>query len=453
MAGIEKLKELKVWVLLVSLVLRCWKRIVGGRAPADDYSLAEYSWLVPKGSPLRVSVFQPADFGHASDESLNEVLEYFFGALPAEDDVLRTTSTRARTPYDLLVLPEAYLRVATLERLLDRVQAYGLQGCIHSGLRPTGSGTHLFEASSTRELIAIIRRKGCAEEDIAQFDKWFKGAKEPNGLNLAILIARDQSGALRACLHPKLVASGPEDSLEAETAMEEGTLISRIHLAAIRITDNDITILPLICADLCGRHPRRHGRLLSPLGTFADHWRGNVQIVSTVLASPTMRGGLHMKQQFRDIFVRAAHGEYRGTFTDAFFVFANYRRVEGRDAGLSGLWCRESSMTAISSVCAPPLGGRVAAYARPPNAVKGQLLPAGDDEGWVYTELLSKTQLPKDAHWDTLGIHALIDPASGHRLASFRLHISPTGDPKSLRFSPWAVDLPGPSYAAPEAIQ
>jgi hypothetical protein len=290
----------------------------------------------------------------------------FLAALqPQEPEYLDDHHQIGRSPpadsrFDLLTFPELFLPSNSLVEILSQIaDARTPIGCVHTGLRPSGtdaSATHLFPARDiidlTRDLAKI---PNLVKTDLAPFQAWLAKQNLDHRFNIGCLFTVDAKLRLRVCLHAKMVSSRDETRPEHELDMKEANLLSLVTLTPKNKDFLPITIQPLLCSDvlnLSTNSPRNHpiDAITSERSCFRKPHADHVDVVSVATctrSTPALPGAgqLAWHHEFRDSFKRSAAEDQFRRHQFAMFALSNYRDIprptlgtQTDPGGLSGIF-------------------------------------------------------------------------------------------------------------------
>jgi hypothetical protein len=214
--------------------------------------------------------------------------------------------------------------------------------------------------SEIRSLVASLKRLSpTATEDLRGFEVWLDQQSVDGKFNVAALWTTDASGALRVCLHPKLVRSKFETNLEPEDHLTEANLLTLVTLWPTNPKFFSVTLQPLICSDAL--HLETDRAIPVPLLAVNQHAAclgerppDQIDIVSIPTCTP-QEGGVakgtgrpfrQWHQRYREAFRSAAQEGSYPRHNGAAFVLANFRSVQsGRLDGLSGVFMPRPPVT------------------------------------------------------------------------------------------------------------
>lgn len=291
--------------------------------------------------------YEPQKHGEVFDAVLRDLFYAGYENGDLAGDV--SSVIRESVEADLIVFPEAFLAAEDLIQAMKGFVAWGLQFCVHVGLRPDLSKpNHLF---SIQEIDSLLNRlktiANVNKKDLSGFERWFRKQKSGN-FNLGCMFLVDHKGNLRVCVHPKAVRAGVEFSALPDEHMTEANLLSLVTLVPSDSRYMSITIQPLICSDALSLP--RDAMISNPINAFSDSSAANfpklpadhVDIVSLSLCTPVREvasGALKQrrwKPEFESAFLDAAKLDACFRHHFASFVMANFEEIGAKKGGLSG---------------------------------------------------------------------------------------------------------------------
>lgn len=259
---------------------------------------------------------------------------------------------KERSSFDLVTFPEAFLAAEELIKCLHKVAFIPKIGCIHVGLRPSARGDHLFKQAEVQTLLDGLKAiPGVVKSDLDGLDEWIVGESVSSYFNLACVFTRDANGAIRVCIHPKVVRAKVEFSPLCSKHMTEAGLLSLITLEPVNPLFNSITVQPVICSDVLPLSTDlKHIHPLSSLGSgssaLSQRVPDHVDVVSMTVFTPVQNCGeeygttRRFHSVFRAAFAQSAtHRDYFRHHT-ATYVMANFGKSPGgaKTWGLSGVF-------------------------------------------------------------------------------------------------------------------
>jgi hypothetical protein len=210
-----------------------------------------FNWRIDRADKsYRVFVVEPPFLEPAAHTSIFNaaISRLLVPATPPVSDLAVNTPLVER--FDLVTFPEAFLPAADLVTVVRGLAGVERLGCVHVGLRPDTSASHLF---STFQLQTLVKELSAVTEvfggDIAKFRKWLSKQKQSDRFNVACLFAVDAKARIRICLHPKMVRSKFEASALPEEDMTSANVLSLVTLIPSDPNLLTITVQPLICSD------------------------------------------------------------------------------------------------------------------------------------------------------------------------------------------------------------
>lgn len=251
-----------------------------------------------RGRPFVVRAVEPRDYmpvDHA--ELFNSVMtDLLSPAAVVIDGFTPPVSPVEQSRFDLITFPEAFVPAATLASALPVFTRVGPSGCIHVGLRPSHTGSHLFSLDEVHALVCSLTGISYrADEDLAPFVGWLAKQRSGQRFNIGCLFAVDSDAELRICLHPKLVRSQFETNPLPELHMTEADMLTIVTLEPVDKQYMTISIQPLICSDaLKLKTDRAVGGPLTAINRHAECFEASVpdhiDIVSVATCTPQPRG-------------------------------------------------------------------------------------------------------------------------------------------------------------------
>lgn len=255
-------------------------------------------------------------------------------------------------PFDLVTFPEAFLPANHLVEVI-RASHFPFLGCVHVGLRPSGSeDQHLFSIVQLRALLdALLELPAVEGGDLKRFSEWLEMQSVDHMFNVGCLFALDADQKIRVCLHPKSVRSKYEFSLDPTKHMAEANLLSLVTLLPTDRACLSITLQPLLCSDVLKLPTDKpNAGPIDAVNMEANALKCNlpdhVDIVSVATHTPqpeqsygngTIRRTWH--QQYRDSFKRTISDPALARHRFTSFVLSNFQELgEGENAGLSGIF-------------------------------------------------------------------------------------------------------------------
>ncbi|MFT8551065.1 MAG: hypothetical protein ABF739_08260 [Acetobacter okinawensis] len=280
---------------------------------------------------------------------LYAVLRDLVGDIPQPLDRFDCTTIPRAREFDLVTFPEAFTTTQTLLDLAKALATTGVHGCLHMGLRPDTTKSHLFSLPQLQELLVGLQEIANPElGDLKEFSEWL--ARQQTGpFNVGCVLSVDPDGNLRVCLHPKIVRSKFEADGLPTQHMVEADLLTLITLVPVRKEFGTVTLQPLICSDALNLETDR--RVVPPIIAVNRHADcipeppNHVDIVSvaTCTPQPGAQTAKHVAyrawhSQFLEAFKAAAESPDCGRHHFSVFILANYAEIDkGRtQGGLSG---------------------------------------------------------------------------------------------------------------------
>jgi hypothetical protein len=328
---------------------------VSSQTNQPDFLSNLLDWtVIRRDRAFQVYVVEPNEYDPQNHSRIFEAaLSVFFQRqTPLVDPYTETSAALPNVQnFDLITFPEAFLPADGLLQVLDSVRRLDDFGCVHVGLRPSGTNpNHLFLTSELRTLLDQLKLvPGTVPEDFSAFSGWLMAQTENLRFNIGCLFTMDAEHKLRVCLHPKLVQSKYEVSPLPEDNMEEANLLTIVTLRPTEKKYKTVSIQPLICSDALNLPTKRNNsRPLEALQRDADSLGRNppdhIDIVSVPTCSPQEQNqtphGTNQRmwhRQFRNTFERAASDDALARHHFATFVLSNFQTMPaGEPGGLSG---------------------------------------------------------------------------------------------------------------------
>ncbi|MEB2848099.1 hypothetical protein [Endobacterium cereale] len=256
---------------------------------------------------------------------------------------------RVRPIFDLVTFPEAFVPQRELLTTLETICDGNSTGCVHVGIRPSNGPSHLFSRDEAQKLageIAALSSSTCS--DLTIFSKWVESLAKDDMINIACFFLVDAERKLRVSLHPKMIRSRFERSMQPDDHMVEATLVTVITLIPTDKKLSAINLQPVICADATTLEADRpHGGPISLINDYPELLSGqipdHIDIVSVVTCTPqqveqSKEGVPHRywHERFSDVFETAQrHARHHY----AAFILANFLLLEdGTAGGVSGVF-------------------------------------------------------------------------------------------------------------------
>lgn len=267
------------------------------------------------------------------------------------DSFVEGSGFEAVEHFDLVTFPEAFLPADDLLMVLKAISSFDSIGCVHVGLRPSGSGHHLFITEKIMEFIESLSSiSNLDTDDLVPFSKWLKNQPKGKFFNVGCLFTIDANQKLRICLHPKIVRSKFESSPLQECHMVEADLLTLVTLLPEDKTLLSATIQPLICSDVLlldtdRPYCRPMEAVTNDAKCFGNAPPDHVDIVSVATCTPQPEPikakGVKSRQwhqKFRESFIRAASDDALARHHNSVFVLSNFGKFPPTlsPGGLSG---------------------------------------------------------------------------------------------------------------------
>lgn len=313
----------------------------------EKFKCSWLRWKIEKDRrTFRVYVVEPKEY---SPEFHNTIflaaLRSFLNPKISKIETPENTYQTMPEKFDLITFPEAFLTNNELIDFISSISGLSGIGCIHVGLKPSESKTHLFCATELLELVSKLQKipevNSC---DLMPFFEWAKEQEPSSMFNIACLFTIDVNDKIRVCLHPKVVRSKFEVSGLHEKNMQEADYLTLVTLEPQDNTVLAMTLQPLICSDALSIPTDRPN--CQPLNSinahgncFKDGMPDHIDIVSLTLCTPQQAtsNGAIWHNQFRESFQKAASDDSYFRHHYSTFVLSNFSKTpDNRIGGLSG---------------------------------------------------------------------------------------------------------------------
>lgn len=313
---------------------------------------ALYEWPIARelrlfrGVVVEIGRYDPPNHARWFQDAIQALLSP--GQIPVAG--LELTRSRRAPEFDLATFPEAFLPIAELHSTLESFRRSSARGIVHVGLR-RNDAAHLISTTEFRGLVSDLSRSQLlCQSDSRVVEQWLGEQEDVAQFNVGCVFGVDASGALRICLHPKLVRSKYEVSVSWEKHMTEAGLFSLIALIPEDERLLPIYLQPLLCSDALNiemDRPSQHPLTAITSGRVRFHRRvEHIDIVSVSSCTPasaaTFPNG-SLKDQWHEDFRESARrmGEDPDTLRHhgAILMQSNYRSIEDiPNAGISGVF-------------------------------------------------------------------------------------------------------------------